>query len=399
MWLIEALKPHCEIAVLTTGGWDLSVLNSYYGTQVRSDEVRVRIAPVPFPFRQLDSAALRGACYQRFAREVANEYDLRISAYNFTDWGMPAIHFIADFSWHPQLRDQLDSHAPGFIYQDTLARKAYLKFVQALHRPSRRDLLREDTILANSLWSAALVKDRCGVNCAAVVYPPVWDEFPEVPCQEKEPAFAMIGRVTPEKRIDRAIAILEAIRQLGHDIRLHLCGEIKDDYYGSKIAKLCNMHADWIITHGLVSGHAKQQILANCSFGIQARDAEPFGIAVAEMVKSGAIVFAPNNGGQAEIINCQALLFSDVPDAVNKICAVLENKAMQAELRTHLSLQAKLFNAKVFMQTSREIIFRFAQSGGELGSTEQEGDDSPGYENKVLETRQAAKNHAVSPRI
>ena len=49
----------------------------------------------------------------------------------------------------------------------------------------------------------------------------------------------MIGRIAPEKQVERAIAILEAVRQRGHAIRLHLCGEIENDPYGRHIAKLC----------------------------------------------------------------------------------------------------------------------------------------------------------------
>ena len=125
MWLIEALKRDFDVTVVTTGGWDLAALNAYYGTQVREDEVKVRIAPVPWLVRNLSAAALRGACYQRFARQIAGEYDVRISAYNPTDWGLPAVHFIADFSWHRELRERLDPPTPGFIYRDTLMRKAY----------------------------------------------------------------------------------------------------------------------------------------------------------------------------------------------------------------------------------------------------------------------------------
>ncbi len=105
MWLIEALKRDCDVTVVTTGGWDLAALNKFYGTQVREDEVKVRIAPVPILARNMTAVALRGSCYQRFALQIADQYDVRISAYNATDWGLPAVHFIADFCWH--------RHTPG----------------------------------------------------------------------------------------------------------------------------------------------------------------------------------------------------------------------------------------------------------------------------------------------
>jgi glycosyltransferase involved in cell wall biosynthesis len=356
MWLIEALKRDFEVTVVTTGGWDLPALNSYYGTRVKEDEVKVRIAPVPFPVQRLSAAALRGACYQRFARKIAGEYDVRISAYNPTDWGLPAVHFIADFSWHREIRESIHPPSPGFIYRDSIVRKAYLGIAAAYGRPSGRDVLRDDLVIANSQWSANLVKQTCGVECAAVVYPSVWTEFLEVPWEEKERVFAMIGRIAPEKQVERAIAILEAVRRRGHAIRLHLCGQIGNDLYGRRIARLCRERADWIIPEGWVSGERKAHILTHCRFGIQTCGAEGFGISVAEMVKAGAVVFAPNDGGQAEILGHPDLLFSNINEAVEKILPALESPSLQAALRTHLSQQAQLYSAESFVKEARTFI-------------------------------------------
>ena len=101
MWLIEALKRDFDVTVMTTGGWDLigveQLLRNTGSSMTRS---RFALRRFPFLVRSLNAAALRGACFQRFARQIAGEYDIRISAYNPTDWGLPALHFIADFSWH-----------------------------------------------------------------------------------------------------------------------------------------------------------------------------------------------------------------------------------------------------------------------------------------------------------
>jgi len=353
MWLIEALKGFCDITVVITGGWELAELNAFYGTSVQKDEVKVRIAPVPFLARRLSVAALRGACYQRFARNIAAEYDVRISAYNPTDWGLPAIHFIADFSWHQEIRERFDPVTPGFVYRDSILRRAYLRIARAYAKPSGRDVLREDQVIANSRWTAQLIKEACGVCCAAVVYPSVWMEFPNIAWEDKEDAFVMIGRIAPEKQVERAIAILEAVRQRGHRIRFHLCGQIGDDLYGQRIAKLCRQHADWIVAEGQVAGERKAELLASCRYGIQTRKAEPFGISVAEMIKAGAIVFAPNNGGQAEVLQNSMLLFDGDNDAVGKISYVLSSSQARSGLRIHLTSHADLFSAAKFMESAR----------------------------------------------
>lgn len=356
MWLIEALKRDYEVTVMTTGGWDLTTLNGYYGTRISQDEVKVRIAPVPLLARGQSVAALRCACFQKFARRIAGEYDIRISAYNPTDWGLPAVHFIADFSWHRELRERFDPSAPGFIYRNTILRRVYLRVAAAYGRPSGRDVLRDDIVIANSRWISRLMKQYCGVDCAAVVYLPVWTEFPDIPWDQKEQSFVMIGRIAPEKRIERAIAILEAVRKRGHTLRLHLCGKIENDRYGRSIAQLCQEHADWIVPEGRVSGTRKAQILANCQYGIQTRVAEPFGISVAEMIKAGAIVFASNDGGQTEILNHPDLLFTSAEEAVDKICAVLSYPERRRAIRAHLARRSEAFSAAKFIEASVEAI-------------------------------------------
>jgi glycosyltransferase involved in cell wall biosynthesis len=356
MWLIEALKREWDVTVVTTGGWNLEALNTFYGTTVHAEEIRVRIASVPLLARGLSVAALRGTCYQRFAREIAGEYDMRISAYNLTDWGLPAIHFIADFSWHRDIRERLHPLSRGFIYRDSILRKAYLSFASAYGRPSNRDVLREDLVIANSKWTADILKLPCGLQGATVVYPPVWTEFPTVLWEKKELAFVMIGRIAPEKQVERAIAILEAVRERGYTVQFHLCGRIGKDRYGKSIARLCKDRNDWITLEGQVSGTKKAQILARCRFGIQTTSAESFGIAVAEMIKAGAIVFAPSDGGTAETLQHPALLFANTNDAVDKIQAVLETPSLQSALQIHLNTQASLFSAQTFMREARICI-------------------------------------------
>jgi glycosyltransferase involved in cell wall biosynthesis len=358
MWLIEALKQDYEVTVVTTSGWDRQSLNAFYGTSVQEHEVKIRIAPIPFAMRKLSAAALRGACYQRFARQIASEYDLRISAYNPTDWGLPAVHFIADFSWHQEIRERLDPATPGFIYQDSILRKLYLRIANTYAKPSGRDVLRDDMVIANSHWTAALMKEACGVACSAVVYPSVWSSFPEIPWDEKEEAFVMIGRIAPEKQVERAITILDGVRKRGHSIRLHLCGHIGDDLYGQRIARLCHQHSDWIVVEGQVAGARKAELLAGCRFGIQTREAEPFGISVAEMIKAGAIVFAPSDGGQAEILKHPLLLFTSNDEAVERISDALNSKPLQLELRTHLRGIGTTFSTSNFIHASRTLLKR-----------------------------------------
>jgi glycosyltransferase involved in cell wall biosynthesis len=180
-------------------------------------------------------------------------------------------------------------------------------------------------------------------------YPPVWSEFPDIAWEGKEDSFVMIGRISHEKQVEAAISILTAVRALGHPIKFHLCGQIGDDPYGRQIDALCRKNSDWIIPEGRVSGERKASILSRCRYGIQARSAEPFGISVAEMVKAGAIVFVPHDGGQAEIVKNPDLLFSSESDAVARIHRVLQCEQLQSAIRTGLLNSAQSFSSSSFI--------------------------------------------------
>jgi glycosyltransferase involved in cell wall biosynthesis len=366
MWLAEALKRDCDVTVVTTKGWDLDELNGFYGTSIQPGEVRVRHAPTPFTPQRVTAAAWRGSCYQRFAQRIAREYDIRISACNPTAWGAPAVHFVVDFVWHPTLWKMLDPRAPGFIYRDSSLRKIYLAAARKYGRVSDSPMSPDDLVIANSEWAAELLRRHCNAIDPLVVYPAVWASFPEVAWERKENAFAMIGRIAPEKRIERAISILNAVRGRGHGIKLHLCGAIGDDAYGRTIRRICAENRDWIAAEGRVTGEKKAGLLAACRFGIQTRAAEPFGITVAEMARAGAIVFAPSEGGQAEILDHPMLTFDSEADAADKIDAVLRDAGKQTELRKHLRERASMFSAENFMRESRAAIAAFLARRKEL---------------------------------
>ena len=57
----------------------------------------------------------------------------------------------------------------------------------------------------------------------------------------------------------------------------------------------------WIVAEGPLTGKAKRELLREYGYGIHGRLREPFGIAVAEMVKAGCIPLFPPKADQAEM--------------------------------------------------------------------------------------------------
>jgi glycosyltransferase involved in cell wall biosynthesis len=361
LWSIEALKGDYDVTLITLGKVDFERLNQYHGTRLQAGEFPVLLAPQPLGLARSERfAGLHSAFFDRFCRRVASQFDLLINTYGAPGgWATPTIQLIADFAfvqaWRFELNPELRDHRPWW-YGDTPVRKAYLALCRAIAPPSP-NAWAGSLVLANSHWTAQMLHRRLGIE-AGVLYPPVSGSFPQIPQEERENGFVWVGRVVPEKRVEAAIEILERVRERGHEVHLHILGGLDGSAYGRKIAELCRQNAAWIFPEGYVAGERKKLLMAGHRFGIHSRANEPFGIAPAEMVKAGCIVFAPNGGGQVEIINHPALIYEDEEDAVKKIEAVLAAPALQESLRSHLAQGAERFSIPTFTSQIREFVFQ-----------------------------------------
>jgi glycosyltransferase involved in cell wall biosynthesis len=196
---------------------------------------------------------------------------------------------------------------------------------------------------------------------ARTVYPPVATDFPKVPWEEREDGFLCAGKIVPEKRPDAAIRILSGVRERGYDVHLHILGGLDDSPYAKRLKKLSEANADWVFLEGMTYGERKKCLLAGHRYGINACENEAFGIAPAEMAKAGCITFAPDGGGQKEILDHPMLTFSDEEDAVGKIAAVLASNALKVILRQHLAARAREFSAEKFVNSLRAVVFEFLE--------------------------------------
>lgn len=356
---IDALKDEYQVCLVTGGNVNLVRLNEHYGTHLSPNDLSILQAPLPPGMRATTKfAGLRGSLVARFCKRIAPQFDLMISIYNPIDFGVPGIQLIADFSFDEELRPTFDPAAlqnwKKWWYGKTILRKAYLKLCHSL-ADQTVDGWKKNLTLANSKWAVELMRQRYGIE-ADILHPPIVSDFPVVPYAEREEGFVCLGRLVPEKRMDVVIEILAQVRQKGYDIHLHILGEMDDSEYAVRIKQLALKHQQWVFMEGRVGGQRKMNLIASHKYGINGRAIEPFGMAVGEMVKAGCIVFAPDGGGQVEIVDHPDLIFKDVEDAVQKIERVLSNAGVQDELRKHLSICAQRFSVEGYQQSMREIV-------------------------------------------
>jgi glycosyltransferase involved in cell wall biosynthesis len=223
---------------------------------------------------------------------------------------------------------------------------------------------RDDWVIANSHWTAEVIKQRRGIECRGVLYPPVLWSAPNVPWEQRENGFVCLGRVSHEKRIERMIDILAGVRAMGHDIHLHVIGSIGRDAYGRMIARKIQTNSNWCFAEGSKSGRDKFEMVAKHKWAIHGREGEAFGIAVAEQVRGGCVPFVPETGGPAEIVADRSLCYRDEADAVSKIDAMLRSSPQQAKVRACLEKRAECFTIDAFVTGFREIVIDFARARG-----------------------------------
>jgi glycosyltransferase involved in cell wall biosynthesis len=362
MWALEALKRDYRVALVAGGTIDLPALNSFYGTSIGADECEVVEIPLPGPLATSGwGDALRGACAARGMRRHFDRFDVLINAYNLGNFGRPAIHLLADFSWVEGTRRQHDPVPAGIrsiAHTARSVRRAYLAMNQMIAGRTEDPTFRgAGIVLANSEWSRSKLLEKYGIE-ARVLYPPV--VMSAAAAGPARPGrFVCLGRISPEKRLERIVDILKAVRRRGHEVSLHVIGDTGNTDYGRQIESCARAAGSWIVLEGARTGVEKVRILAGCAFGIHARENEPFGIAVAEMVRAGCITFAPVEGGPAEILDHPALLYRGEDDAVEKICAVMGSERMRSELSAHLRRQAAKFSGENFVRNIRSIVAEF----------------------------------------
>jgi glycosyltransferase involved in cell wall biosynthesis len=363
LWRVEALKPDCEVTLITYGCVDLDELNRCYGTDLRPGEYELRTVRMPLGLhRSSIFTGLKGAFFSRYVRRVAPEFDVIISAHNPCDFGVQGIQTVTDFTFMPELNRTMHPVLRGYRrwwYGDSPIRRTYRALCHCVFRPDPAAWRRNVTV-SNSDWTRDVLRRELGIE-SRTLYPPVPGHFLQVPWEQRENGFVCLGQIVPYKRPDAAIRIVDAVRRRGHNVHLHILGELNGSPYARQLKKLADANRDWVFLEGLTYGEKKEKILARHRYGIHASPNEPFGIAPAEMVKAGCVVFVPNRGGQIEIVDHPLLTFSDDEDAVTKIHGVLSSAALRENLREHLATRAREFSVEKFTGSVRQVVFEFLE--------------------------------------
>jgi glycosyltransferase involved in cell wall biosynthesis len=360
-WMIEALRTEHAVSLLTWTMPRFDVINRFFGTSLRAADVEVRLGSLPhlLDTLPLPLGLLRDFLLMRAGRAIAGEFDVVLSGMNECDLGRPSIQYVHYPRFDP-VRPAVDLR--WFNRPRPLRALYRTAAMRATGFSTAR--MRQNLTLANSDWTAARLRRLHGI-AARTVYPPVAGWFADAPWARRQDAFVCIGRLSPEKRIERVVGILDRVRHGARAVTLDIVGSNDDDAYTRQIRALARRHADWVRLHEGIPRSELLAILTRSRYGIHGMPDEHFGMAVAEMVRAGCLVFVPDGGGQMEIVDAAPeLVFRSDDDAVEKIAAALADPTRHDALRRRLAERAGRFSAARFVEEIRALVRDFPAAPG-----------------------------------
>jgi len=358
-WTMQALQDHCEVSLITSSKVDLEGLDHFYGTQLNRGQCSIVNPTLAHVFGQTDRfSMLKDHLIMRYCKTVQEEYDLFISVGRGMDLGSRCIQY---FSLAPDstLIKVLSGNRTVPIWY-RIFKRSFMRGCEKLSGYSESKML-QNTTLVTSRWAGEVVKSVYAFSECRVVYPPVSTSPSKAKWISRDPVFLCISRIVPEKRIAEAIQVLKRVREKGFSVSLIIVGRQDNGHYSQLIKQLARENT-WVTLIGPMLRDELQQLMDRCKYGINAAPDEPFGVAIAEMVKAGCIVFVPNGGGQTEIVDSPLLIYDHIEDGIDKISRVLGDESIQATLLKSLAQQGENFSTGVFCQSIRRVVDEFFEN-------------------------------------
>jgi len=355
-WMVEALKGEYDVALITFSDMSSELLNRFYATELSSDQFSM-IRPPLFPLllRTRRFSLLKDHLMQRYCKSVQEKFDLFIGS-GPMDFGCPGVQYLA--MGPDSTLAKIITHDPGVSTGYYLTKRSIKRLFESVSGFSNQRMI-GNTSLVNSNRTGQVVDNVYGIKNYQVVYPPAIAPPSNTPWHSRRNGFLCIARIEPYKLIDQIIHILKRVRENGVDVSLQIVGRSDDPNYYRRIEQLRDQNSSWIFLDSGCSREELFSLMNGHKYGISGALDEHFGMAVAEMVKAGCIVFVPNGGGQTEIVDTPELIYENADDAVDKITRVLNDEGLQKRLLDRMGQQSKIFSTQAFCGSMQRVVHQF----------------------------------------
>jgi len=330
-WMLEALSSRGEVTVLTWDPPDFAEIDAYYGTSLSGKNLKtVTVAPA---VRSLLTRAmvphhlLRVHWLMRRAKQLRPGFRHCFSAFNELDLGPPCLQYIH----HPNC-PPADWKSPPNPFDSRFITLVWKLYGQVCLRLSGWELsaVQNNLTVSNSRWSGRAYQRLYSSPVHRVIHPPSLGQAPRL--TERRNAFLSIGRLSRSKRWPQLVAIIDRVRDLGHDVGLTLVGGRGDDNLLQEMRELKAEGRQWLEIHLDMPRDELDHLIGSHKYGIHGMIEEHYGMAVAELVLGGCLTFVHDSGGQVEIVSQPEARYRSDEDAVEKIHTVLSSEAGQDAL-------------------------------------------------------------------
>ena len=316
-----ALQRDHTVTLFTISETDPGDLAARFGIDLDTAALDVRMPTGAAPAARSLSAgapvigpqlALRSVLLRRAVRGELGAFALTMSTANEVSLPTPSIQYVH----YPQFNTHRLPDGDGGALDRVWSRLCG-------PRPDNPD--DGTTLLANSGWTADVVNDVYGVR-PSVVHPPVDPIEGRVAWDERRDGIVVVGRLAPDKRVGDAIRIVDGVRERGYDLSLHVIGAAPRAYrrYARQIESMA-AERPYVTVERDASRARLEELLCTRKYGLNCKPEEHFGMSVAEYVASGMVSFAPDTGGQREILDeREDRLFGSVPEAIELVAAAAD---------------------------------------------------------------------------
>ena len=355
-WVLQALLGHYDVRLATP---DLNVdflsLDDLYGTSLADGGVGVHQLSVPAWLKKVSSRTLKSLRLAAAFRDPSLRDPGNALIFNTAnEMGFPgtSVNYVHCPIRHPQMVAELFTGPERTLRQvNNLA----FRLVSGFDEQS----FREAPCMANSEWTARALRRTWGIS-AQVIYPPVIPpRVSPTKFADRSTGYVCIGRLSVEKRIHEAIAVVDQLRDRGYKVHLHIVGS-GTGRYAERIREAIQSRPH-VQLHSELS-RPKLAELLNCHrFGLHMMRNEHFGMAVAEMVSAGMLVYAHRSAGPMEILGDKfPTLFHDLSDAVDSAAHMLDSSMLQDEAIAALAERdiQKRFSPQTFTSMVRQTAKR-----------------------------------------
>ena len=318
--MLQALKSSCRVTLLTWAKPDLASVNRYFGTTLRSTDFDLVLAPAWF--RRLASTLPTPAAMLKFhylfwrCRRLAPRYDVAITADNEADMGLSCgiqyVHFPS--SSHSGRRWMCSGITDSGRCYGHITRSRPASAVLAERVRRNMTLVEPPTLSA-----AGFTKYTTRKRLPSIRRPS--GNLCEVPWEQRE--------AVSDQWAHLSLKTLHQMREIDvvrPDLRRRpRRTPARDRRSGPRgLHRFRSRPGTSQRRVGVSSRKSRARgtarLISTHRYGLHAMEAEPFGMAVAELLSGGCIPFVHDGGGQVEIVDHDPrLIYNSVADAAGKI--------------------------------------------------------------------------------